>query len=330
MTGRPTPRTTTCDRASRRTTSASRALLTGRGIGLTLGGGGPRGFAHIGALRAIREAGLPIDCVGGTSIGSIMGGFLALGCDQGTLEARALEGFIGSGRVIDRTPPLVSLASAQRLEGLLRDHRFFGDLDLEDLWLPYFAVSANLTRAEVIVDERGAAWRAMRSSISLPGVLPPVCRDGDLLVDGGLMNNLPIDIMAQRIDSGIHVAIDLEPKVELQVRRPFPSAMSGWSVAARRFNPLRRSPEIQGPIEVLLRSRALGSRMALREKLEAVPVDLYLAPPVAGCDPLDFTSAPELIERGYRYTVTRLEQAEGRLRDALDEGARTVSDPAPA
>lgn len=159
--------------------------------------------------------------------------------------------------------------------------------------MPCFAVSANLTRATLVVDQRGPAWEAIRASISLPGVMPAVCRGGDLIVDGGIMNNLPILVMAERIGGGVHVAIDLEPAVDLQVQQPFPSALSGWSVAAQRLNPFTTSPAIPGPLEVLLRSRAVSSRSVLREKLETIAVDLYLAPPVAECDPLDFNVAPE-------------------------------------
>ena len=292
-------------------------LLTGRGVGLTLSGGGPRGFAHIGAMRAFDEVGLPIDYVGGTSIGALMGALLGMGFDQPDLEHRVLEAFTRSGRVVDRTFPIVALSSARRLETLLQDDRFFGDVDLEDLWLPCFAVSANLTRATLVVDDRGPAWQAIRASISLPGIMPAVCRDGDLLVDGGIMNNLPIDIMSERIDSGVHLAIDLEPAVDLQVRQSFPSALSGWSVAAQRLNPFTVSPTIPGPLEVLLRSRAVSSRSALSAKLDTIAVDLYLAPPVEQCGLLDFTVAPDLIERGYRYTLDQLENVDARVQSAI-------------
>jgi len=292
-------------------------LLTGRGVGLTLSGGGPRGFAHLGAMRAFDEVGLPIDYVGGTSIGVLMGALLAMGFDQADMENRALEAFTKSGRVVDRTLPTVALSSARRLESLLQDGRFFGDVDLEDLWLPCFAVSANLTRATLVVDERGPAWQAIRASISLPGVMPAVCRDGDLLVDGGIMNNLPIDVMSERIDGGVHVAIDLEPGVDLAVQQSFPSALSGWSVAAQRLNPFTASPAIPGPLEVLLHSRSVSSRSVLRENLETIAVDLYLAPPMVECDPLDFNTAPELLERGYRYTLEQLETVNARVQEAI-------------
>lgn len=105
-------------------------------MGLTLSGGGPRGFVHIGAMRAFDEVGLPIDYVGGTSIGALMGALLAMGFGQADMEHRALEAFTRSGRVVDRTLPTVALSSARRLESLLQDDRFFGDVDLRTCGCP--------------------------------------------------------------------------------------------------------------------------------------------------------------------------------------------------
>lgn len=297
-------------------------LLTGRGVGLTLGGGGPRGFAHVGVLRAFDDVGLPVDAVGGTSIGAIMAGFVGLGWDQSTLEAKVHEAFVTSGKVVDRTLPLVSLASARRLESLLHDDRFFGDTAVEDLWVPWFAISTNLSRADVVVHDRGPAWRAIRASISLPGVFPPVWHHGDVLVDGGVLNNLPLDVMADRLGGGVHVAVDLEPPVDLRIPTAFPSAISGWQVALRRLRGSPSTARIPGPLEVLLRSRGVGSRSALRSVRTDVEVDLMLSPPVDGYGPLDFTVAAELIERGHRYTLERLADVDGRVRALLSEAAR--------
>jgi NTE family protein len=174
-------------------------LLTGHGIGLTLSGGGARGFAHIGVLRAMEEAKIPIDAVGGTSIGAIIAGGVAAGWkyEEMVYHINPLN---------DYTFPLVSLVSGRKVSRLLRQE--FGEVHIEDLSLPYFCVSANLTTGHSAIHRSGELWRWLRASVAIPGVLPPVFSKGEVFVDGATINNLPVDIMRD-IGRGPVIGVDV-------------------------------------------------------------------------------------------------------------------------
>ena len=162
-----------------------------RELGLVLSGGGARTFAHVGVLRAIREAGLSVDFIIGVSMGAIIGRRQALSDDieqmVPSLKKQMTRAFS------DYTLPIVSLARGRRFDRCLSV--LFEDAKIEDLWTPYSCVSSNLTKADTVIHRTGPMWRAIRASGGLPGLVPPVVDDGDLLYDGALMNNLPIDII---------------------------------------------------------------------------------------------------------------------------------------
>lgn len=136
-------------------------FMSGRATGLVLGGGGARGATHLGVIRALEEAGIPIDLVGGSSVGSVMAGLYAMGWDHETRVGKLVNGY--SARwAIEPTLPLVSLSSAHRMEQFLLDG--FGRVRIEDLWTRYFCVSVNLSRAEQVVHERGGPCGRARPS----------------------------------------------------------------------------------------------------------------------------------------------------------------------
>ncbi len=281
-------------------------VLAGRAVGLALGGGGSRGFAHLGIFSALEQAGIPVDAVGGTSVGAVMAATLALGWDHDTRVERALA-FV-QGHLALPTLPLVSLSSSRRLTERLRSPEFIGDRQIEDFPCRYFCVSANLSRAEVVVHESGPAWWAMRASISLPGVMPPVCTDeGELLVDGGVINNVPVDLMVRRIDGGPVIGVDLDTSVEMRVSRPYPPTISGWQALGRRLNPFRRA-DLPGLADVVLRAKEVGGRRAEQDRRSATNITLLLRPPTVGPGMLDFSAARQLIEAGHRYAAETLER----------------------
>ncbi|MCB1559891.1 MAG: patatin-like phospholipase family protein, partial [Xanthomonadales bacterium] len=156
--------------------------LSGRATGLVLSGGGARGFAHLGALRALREAGHQIDYVGGSSIGAIMGAGIACGWDDDWLREVNHRSFVAGKPVSDWTLPLVSLYGGRRVVKLLREA--FGERDIEDLPIPFFCCSSSLTSGRLVVHERGRLWQWLRAASAIPGVLPPVLSGGEVLVDG--------------------------------------------------------------------------------------------------------------------------------------------------
>jgi len=146
-------------------------LVTGQANGIVFSGGGARGFAHIGIVKALREAGIPMDLVGGTSMGAIMGGGVALGWSIEEMTERFRRSFVDVNPLRDYTLPIFSLVTGRKVSTLL--HREFGDVTIEDLPLPYFCVSSNLTTGHSDVHRRGTLWRWLRASVAIPGVLPP-------------------------------------------------------------------------------------------------------------------------------------------------------------
>jgi NTE family protein/lysophospholipid hydrolase len=286
-------------------------LVTGTGCGVVLGGGGPRGFAHLGVLRALEEAGVPIDAVGGTSIGAIMGALYALGLDHAERVERAVTAFTRSGRLISPTLPLVALSSGRRVDRLLAEH--LGTVNIEDLPLGFFCVSASLTRAEEVIHERGPLWPAARASLSLPGFLPPVYAAGDLLVDGAALNDLPVDIMRDRLGSGCVVAVDLSPDVEPLNTVPFEHGFSGWQVLKSHLNPFGTPRPVPNVVDILTRSTGLSQIRQRRAVLARDSIDLLLHPPIAALGALDFKGGVTLIEAGYRYAADAL--ANSKLAD---------------
>ena len=276
-------------------------FITGRAVGLVLGGGGARGMAHIGALKAIQEIGIPIDLIGGTSSGALIAALLARGTDCAAIHGQVRER-VATGSLLDFTLPLLSLVSGRRIARIL-DHAF-GDLQIEDLSLGYFCISSNLTRARMVVHRRGPLRRAVRASISLPGILPPVIEDGDLLVDGGLMNKLPVDVMRGRCNGGKVVAVSVSAVGGLEATDAFGDHVSGWGVLGRRLNPFRR--RAAGPnIATILLSSTLINSGRHQQALER-EADVCVRVPPAPIGLFDYKSFDAVVDAGYRAAIERL------------------------
>jgi predicted acylesterase/phospholipase RssA/CRP-like cAMP-binding protein len=271
--------------------------LTGAGIGLVLGGGGARGFAHLGVLRALAESGIPIDWVCGTSSGAFVGALAAQGLSPDQAHARCKEHFAS---LRDPTLPLVALLAGHRIRARLE--QAFGSDQIEDLALPFFCVSTNLSRATQTVHERGSLLRAIRASISLPGILPPVSIERDLHVDGGLVNNMPIDVMAAKHEIDAVLAVDVSADIEMRAPPDLESEISGWRLLWRRLNPWSARVEAPGIMNLLTRSSLVASVFWTRERRIAAAASLYLRVPVADLRLLAFERIDEIAARGYDST----------------------------
>src|SRR5258708_2524682 len=162
-------------------------LLTRRGVGLVLSGGGARGFAHLGVIRALREARVPIDFVGGSSIGSIIAAGVAVGWSDDEMRMRYRRSFVDTNPVNDYTFPFVALTPRRKVSPLLQrgDRRGFN----ETLRRPLLLVSANLTTCQALEHPNGRLADALRASVAIPAVMPPSYRGQDVLVDGAAINN---------------------------------------------------------------------------------------------------------------------------------------------
>ncbi len=277
--------------------------VTGRGLGLVLGGGGARGFAHIGVFKALAECGVVVDLVGGTSIGAILSGTFAMGLSyQDTLKlARQLA---SPFKLFDPTVPVVAVFASRKVTHVLE--RLFGDTRIEDLWTPCFCVSSNLTHAVAMVHRRGPLWQAVRASMAVPGVFSPILADGDLLVDGCVLNNLPIDVMQRLNHDGPIIAVNVFPDVDLLRDYRFGPSVSGWQALASKLNPLRRQDESAPLIfESLVRVLALND--VHQAKTKRAFADVYIRPPVEKYNILDFGAYTQIAEIGYRSARRALE-----------------------
>ncbi len=286
--------------------------VTGRAVGVVFGGGGPRGFAHLGVIQALEEAGVAVDMAGGASIGSMVAALCGFAYSAEERLAHMEEALARRG-LFRPTLPMVSLTSSKRITKMLRFPQNLGETQMEDFWVPWHCVSTNLSRGRAVVHDRGPAWRAVRASIALPGFLPPVHEDGDLLVDGGVLNNLPVDAMRDRLDGRI-VAIDLEPAVDLRYEDAFEPTVSGWRVLTGKLLPTR-APRVPNLVQIVMRAKQVGGVHAQRWVLAEHAVDLYLQPPIESFGALNFKAGPGLVDAAYRFTAERL--ASGALADLV-------------
>jgi predicted acylesterase/phospholipase RssA len=280
-------------------------FVTGRAVGLVLGGGGARGMAHIGALRAIQELGIPIDVIGGTSSGAGVAAAVAKGLSWEHILDTARELLVCRGSLLDFTVPVVSLVTGRRISRALQ--RTFEDVAIEDLWLNYFCVSTNLNRAQTVVHRRGLLWKAVRASVSLPGILPPVPHEGSLLIDGGVMNKLPVDVMRRVCNGGRVLAVSVGPAHDdLEVTDPYGEHLSGWGVLCRRLNPFRARRAGLSIARILLSSTLLKSAEAQESLEREADLCVRVAPLAAGL--FDFRHLDAIVESGYHAARDQLAQ----------------------
>lgn len=284
-------------------------FVAGRAVGLVLAGGGAPGFAHVGVVRALRERGVPIDSVGGTSIGAVVAAGVALDWPDERLARECRDAFARPNPIGDyNLLPIVSASKGRRVERRLRRH--LGDGAIEDCWIPFFCVSANLSTSAETVHRSGPLWRAVRTSCSIPGVLPPMVHDGHLHVDGSCVNNLPVDVM-RRAGVGRVVASNLDLTVVRELG--YEDVPSSWRVLAGRIVPgVRRFP-VPGAVNVVMKSTMLaGAERAARTRADA---DVYLAPPLQRFGLLRWSAFETVVEIGYRHALETLgPDAVSRLR----------------
>lgn len=206
-------------------------IITGNALGLVLSGGGSLGLAHVGVIQALQENKIPIDYIAGTSMGGLVGALLAIEYEHEEIAKSLEKQLMRFQKNIDYTLPIISLIKAKRLDSLLKES-FSEDARIENLWLKYFCVSTNINTNEVNIHEEGVLWHAIRASLSLPGILPVVLNEKkEVLVDGGILNNLPVDIMQSRINSGIVLASSIKTHQDPPSKMSYDEyTSSGWHI----------------------------------------------------------------------------------------------------
>lgn len=287
--------------------------LARRGIGLVLAGGGARGFAHLGVLRALQEAGIPVDAVGGTSMGAAMAVLVASQRPVAELMPVLRQAFHGNPTGDINLLPLVSLIRGRRLRRALHEavHGLCGHAAaLEDLWLPTYVVATNYARASEAVLRRGDLQRAVAASTAIPGALPPVVLDGELHCDGGSFNNLPLDVM--RAQRGIGVVIGVDLLAQPLRRVDYDEVPGPWALLFDRLL-RRRRYRLPSLVAYLLNATILYSHA--RKARDAALADLLLQPELARVGLLQWKRREQIVQQGYEHARQRL--AEPGMRERL-------------
>jgi NTE family protein len=295
-------------------------FVNGTALGLVACGGGAFSAAHIGLYQALIEAGLVFDIMGGTSGGGAMTAAFALGADPDEIERRTHDIFVTRKALRRWTWPRYSLLDHTELDQALALN--FTSVDIEDLWIPYFAVSTNLSRNAKHCHRSGPLWEAVRATSAVPAMLPPFfTADGEMLVDGCLLDNVPVEAM-RSLKSGPNVVIDFSlPKMDrCKVDyRTLPSRRALlwriWTRSGRRGLPLAPTPQA-----VLMRSLMLNRRDFVED---LGPADILLAPRIpAGVGHLDWHKHQLLREKGYEFARAELARLKAQGHPLLSAAAQ--------
>uniref|UniRef100_A0A8C1NCM5 lysophospholipase n=1 Tax=Cyprinus carpio TaxID=7962 RepID=A0A8C1NCM5_CYPCA len=272
-------------------------ILTGNAIALVLGGGGARGCSQVGIIRALSEAGIPVDLIGGTSIGSLIGALYAEERSVSRMTVRARQWAM----ITDLTYPVTSMFTGASFNSSISG--IFQDKQIEDLWIPYFNITTDITASSMRVHTYGSLWRYVRASMSLSGYLPPLCdpKDGHLLMDGGYINNLPADT-ARSMGAKLVIAVDVGSQDETDLTN-YGDSLSGWWLLWKRLNPLSEKVKVLNMAEIQTRLAYVCSVRQL-EMVKDSDYCEYLRPPIDRYGTLDFGKFDEIADVGYQHGKT--------------------------
>tara|TARA_B100001750_G_scaffold180974_1_gene149503 strand:+ start:445 stop:2751 length:2307 start_codon:yes stop_codon:yes gene_type:complete len=283
-------------------------IIANKSIGLAFGGGGARGLAHIGAYKALLENGIPIDIVCGTSAGSMMAGIVASGFSINEIK-NIWEKFSKDVEInwTDYNLPYSSILKDEKLHNAYSP--FFGKRKIEDLWLPMFCCAVNISSAELEVFNRGKIWRSVRASSSLPGLVVPLIKNGSLYVDGGLINNMPGDILKKVFNSKL-ISVNVSPEKDLVPNFDHFPNQTGL-VLKKMFSKKKYKNEFEKldiPTlgNIMVRSIMVGSAKKTNEVADLS--EIYLNIPTDGFSMLNYGRMDELIGIGYDYTINELKK----------------------
>jgi NTE family protein len=288
-------------------------VLTGQSVGLVLSGGGARAYAHVGAVRALRERGVPIDFVGGVSMGAVIAAGVAMGWDDAEMARRIREAFVDTSPLADIALPLLAMTHGMKVNERLAHH--FGETQIADLWLPFFCLSSNLTTGAYQMHRRGLLRKALRASISLPGILPPATDDNNVLVDGAVMKNFPADVM-RASQLGPIVGVDVTTGRSItadDVARPASVWRWIWSGEWKKGPPI---------VSLLMRAATVSTSRDLAAAREAT--DLLVIPDTSKVEIRDFSAYAPAVAEGYRAMIEALDKLDRpvqalRRRPSLEE-----------
>ena len=274
--------------------------LCGKSVGIVLGGGGARGISQIGVIRALEEAGIPIDIVGGTSIGAFIGALYARDADVVPMYGRAksFAGRMGSmwRFALDLTYPSASYTTGHEFNrGIFKT---FGNSQIEDFWLEFYCNTTNISKSRSEFHNSGYVWRYVRASMSLAGLIPPLCDEGSMLLDGGYVDNLTVAHM-KSLGADVVFAVDVG-SIDDNLPQAFGDSLSGAWALLNRWNPFSSHPNPPTLSEIQSRLAYVSSIDAL-ERAKTTPGCLYMRPPIDPYGTLEFAKFDEIYQVGYKY-----------------------------
>ena len=280
-------------------------IISHTSVGLVLSGGGARGLAHLGAIKALKEAGLYFDYIGGTSIGSMMGVLVACDIQIDEIIDTARKTFSDNPTSDYNFFPFISILKGKKMRRRLAEaiHTYMKpNADITDTWLNYYCVTSNLTQAKEQVHFQGDIIKYIIASSSIPGALPPMIDGGDLLIDGGIFNNFPADVMNNcNVKKIIGVGLS-EQRAEQFEDREMPNS---WQLLRDRFrNDAKKKYDIPSIMSIILRATMLSSEA--RRKITEQHIDLKLCPDASQYGLFAWKSIDEIVEIGYLHTKEKL------------------------
>ena len=281
--------------------------LSERAVGLVFGDGGARCFAQLGAYKAMQEAGIEVDYVGGSSFGAVMAALIALDRPADELIAHASEAFSVSPTGDITLLPMLSLIKGGNLRdvfSLLFDGLTGPDADLADTWKTFYCIAGNYSQARETVLTRGHLVRSLRASSAAPGLLPPVPMNGELMVDGATFNGFPVDVMMKLGAGsiyGVALARDLSPKCTVE------ELPGGWKLLGDKLTGRRQEFHLPSLMQLMLNSATLysGSRLAQSRDL----CDNFVEVSLRGVGLLDWHKRAYAIDAGYKRMCEHLQTA---------------------
>ena len=275
-------------------------IISGNAIGFVLAGGGAKGFAHIGVYRALREFNIPVDMVGGTSIGGTIAAAIAFDKPDKIFEYLKKAALSNPTKDLNWWP-IISLMKGGRVdrmvENALTDFTGRPEVNMEDTWLSHFVISSNYTQARQEIHRRGPLKKNLLASIAIPGVFPPIVQGNDLLIDGATFNNFPVDVM---VDMQPKKVIGCDLTVDRKYELKFTKAPTTAQLLRDKLRPKKqRIYRLPGLTSMLLNTSILYSSSKRAENSKML--DLLFKPNLAGFGITKWKAFDKIVEVGYKH-----------------------------
>jgi len=276
-----------------------------KSINLVLSGGGARAIAHIGILRALKEAHIPVDRIGGSGLGAIIAALFAINYSPDQIKRTLKHIFAHRGNFLDIHFPYISFIKAKKIRKILS--ALFQNKNIEELSIPFYCLSTSITTKQKYIHTKGLITKALLASLAIPGIMPPVYHEDHFLMTGSLSHNLPVDIMNTLFHSGIVVGVDVEHQNEPFLSEPFDDYLFGWKAIFKRIFTIRSQVQCPNILHTLLNVSYVTS--AVQKK----PCDILLQPNLKEIRSSDFDLIDVIVEKGYNETMKQIPELKDKI-----------------